>query len=134
MVARRFRPLIVFLDGGCWYGIWRISNIYPLKITVMVDPKSFNIDAETIRKVGLVKSDAPINAQTASDARIFSYPGLKEVYIMESDLYGNPMPKGSCFLAYKGNYGFVGQHLLIETLKNSKPDDITALISTQTDR
>lgn len=96
----------------------------------MADQTVFNIDNETIQKVGLKPSDAPINAQIAPNARIFAYPNLPEVYIMESDLYGNPMPKGSCFLAFKGKYGFVGQHMTVDALKKSSVEDIKALIST----
>jgi hypothetical protein len=54
-----------------------------------------------------------INAHIAPDARIFEYPGLDNVYIMEGDLYGNTMPDGSCFPASLGNHGLIGRHLKI---------------------
>ena len=95
----------------------------------MNNTTAFNIDDETIQKVGLTPSDVPLNAQVAPDARIFSYPDLPDVYIMESDLYGNPMPQGSCFLAFKGKYGFVGQHMTIEVLRKSNKETIKQLIS-----
>jgi hypothetical protein len=87
-----------------------------------------NIDEETIKQVGLLPSDAPLNAQTAPGARIFKYPHLEEVYIMESDLYGNAMPKDSCFIAFNGNHGFIGKHLMLSTLKSSSVNEIKAII------
>lgn len=57
-----------------------------------------NIDEETISKIGLRLSDKAINAQISPEARVFIYPFLEEVYVMESDFYGNKMPKGSAFL------------------------------------
>ena len=68
----------------------------------MESSKDHNIDDDTIRKVGLRPSDQLINAQIAPDARVFEYPHLENVFIMESDLYGNRMPKDSCFLAFSG--------------------------------
>jgi hypothetical protein len=94
----------------------------------MTDNNNFNIDQETIQRSGLIESDAPINAQIAPNARVFKYPHLDEVYIMESDLYGNPMPEGSCFLAFNGNHGFIGKHLEINTLKNASVDDIKSIV------
>lgn len=88
----------------------------------------FNIDEETINKVGLRLSDEPVNAQIAHEARVFEYPGLDKVYIMESDLYGNTMPKGSCFLAFSGQHGLIGKHLKVETLKNASADDIKNMV------
>ena len=98
----------------------------------MDNTTDYNIDDETIKKVDLKPSDVPLNAHIAPDARIFSYPGLPDVYIMESDLYGNAMPQGSCFLAFKGTYGFVGQHMTIEALKNSSKEEVWQIISTHT--
>ena len=60
----------------------------------MVDNNEFSIDEGTISKIGLRLSDKPINANIAPDARIFEYPGLEDVFVMESDLYGNKMPEG----------------------------------------
>jgi hypothetical protein len=94
----------------------------------MTDVVKFNIDDETISKVGLIVSDAPLNAQIAQGARIFKYPHLDEVYIMESDLYGNTMPEDSCFIAFTGNHGFIGKHLLLSTLKSSSVSDIKDII------
>lgn len=87
-----------------------------------------NLDEETIRQVGLQQTDKPINAQIAPDARVFSYPFLEEVFIMESDLYGNTMPKGSCFLAFNGKHGLIGKHLKVETLKNASVEEIKKMI------
>jgi hypothetical protein len=51
---------------------------------------------------------------------------LKDVFIMESDLYGNTMPKGSCFLAFYGQHG--RRPLKIETLRNATVDDIKKMV------
>jgi hypothetical protein len=94
----------------------------------MKNIEKFNIDDETISKTGLQLSNKPINAQIAPDARVFEYPGLENVFIMESDLYGNTMPNGSCFLAFYGSHGLIGKHLKIETLKNASIEDIKAMV------
>ena len=83
----------------------------------MINNNEENIDDETIEAVGLKLTNVPINAVIAPSARIFEYPHLENVYIMESDLYGNTMPKGSCFLAFNGQHGLIGKHLKVETLK-----------------
>src|SRR5689334_1766717 len=99
----------------------------------MQNNKESNIDDETVNKKGLRLSDKSINAQIAPDARVFEYPGLDNVFIMESDLYGNIMPKNSCFLAFYGNHGLIGRHLKIETLKNASIDDIKAMIESSSE-
>jgi hypothetical protein len=88
----------------------------------------YNIDEETIRNLGLQLSTKHINAQIAPNARVFEYPHLDDVFIMESDLYGNIMPKNSCFLAFYGNHGLIGKHLKIETLKNCSARDILDIV------
>ena len=88
----------------------------------------FNIDEETISKTGLRLSDEAINAQVAPGARVFEYPHLDKVFVMESDLYGNTMPKGSCFLAFYGQHGLIGKHLKVEVLKNSSVEDIKKMV------
>ena len=88
----------------------------------------FNIDDATIDKICLRLSDKEINAQIAPNARIFEYPGLENVYVMESDLYGNIMPAGSCFLASLGNHGLMGRHLKIETLRHASKKEIKAML------
>jgi hypothetical protein len=87
-----------------------------------------NIDAETIKTLGLRLSTKHVNAETAFAARVFEYPLLENVYIMESDLYGNTMPKDSCFLAFEGQHGLIGKHLKVETLKRSSVDDIERMV------
>jgi hypothetical protein len=93
----------------------------------MTNKKAVNIDEETIQKVGLRQSDKTINAQ-APDARVFEIPGLENVFIMEKDLYGNEMPKGSCFLAFYGRNGLMGQQLRVSTLKKSSIDDLKKIV------
>ena len=90
--------------------------------------EQFNIDEETIAKLGLCAADTSLNAHIASEARVFAFPNLSNVYVMESDLYGNTMPKGSCFLAFNGRNGLVGKHIRIETLRNSTEVDIQKMV------
>lgn len=87
-----------------------------------------NIDEETINKVGLKLSNKPIHAPQAPFARVFEYPHLENVFIMETDLYGNAMPKGSCFLVFYGRNGLMGTDLGVETLKHSSVEDIRAIV------
>src|SRR4051812_21242936 len=94
----------------------------------MLQNKNYNIDDETIRELGLKLSDKDINAQIAPNARIFEYPHLSNVFIMESDLYGNTMPKNSCFLAFYGQHGLIGKDLSVETLRNASVDDIKSMV------
>jgi len=47
---------------------------------------------------------------------------------MESDLYGNTMPKDSCFLAFNGKHGLIAKHLKVETLRNASVEEIKKLI------
>jgi hypothetical protein len=94
----------------------------------MLDTNQFNLDQETIDQLGIRRCYKSINAQIAPNARIFEYPAIENVYIMESDLYGNPMPKGSCFLAFEGRAGLMGKHITIATLKNSSIEDIRKMV------
>jgi hypothetical protein len=87
-----------------------------------------NFDAETINRIGLRLSDRAINAEIAPNARVFEYPHLKDVFVMESDLYGNTMPKDSCFLVFNGQHGLIGKHLKVETLKNASAADIKKIV------
>ena len=95
---------------------------------MIVYSNDFNIDEEIISKIGLQLSDKPINPQITPDARIFEYPNLENVFIMECDLYGNLMPKNSCFLAFYGHHGLIGKHLKVETLKNASVEDIKKMV------
>ncbi len=90
--------------------------------------EELNIDEEIISKLGLRLSDKPINAQIAPNARVFEYPHLENVFIMESDLYGNRMPKNHCFLAFNGRNGLIGKHLKVETLKDASEEDIKNIV------
>ena len=95
----------------------------------MSDIKQFNLDSETIDQLGLIQSSKSISAEIAHEARVFEYPGLDHVYVMESDLYGNAMPEGSCFLAYEGRTGLMGQHIRIDTLLHSSIEDIKKMVN-----
>ena len=94
----------------------------------MESTKDANIDQATISKIGLLISKQTINAQIASEARVFDYPHLETVFVMESDLYGNKMPKNSCFLAFTGPHGLIGKHLKVEALKNASSEDIRNMV------
>ena len=95
----------------------------------MINREKLNIDDETISKKGLRLSDKSINAQIAPDARVFEYPHLTNVFIMENDLYGNKMPDGSCFLAFYGKHGLIGKHLSVKKLINSSREEIKNLVA-----
>ena len=86
------------------------------------------IDDETIKMLELRLCDKPENAQIATNARIFEYTHLEDVFVMESDLYGNLMPKDSCFLAFNGTHGLIGKHLKIESLRNSTIEEIKLMV------
>jgi hypothetical protein len=94
----------------------------------MLSKKDINIDEETIRNIGLRLSDKAINAQIAPEARVFEIAGLENVYIMESDLYGNVMPKDTCFLAFYGRRGLMGQHLKVDSLKELSVEEIKKIV------
>jgi hypothetical protein len=95
----------------------------------MKENKAFHIDEATIQKAGLQLSNEGSKEEEASpDARKFIYPGLEGVYIMEKDLYGNAMPEGSCFLAFQGKHGLMGQPLPIETLRNTDAAGLQKII------
>jgi hypothetical protein len=91
--------------------------------------KNANLSKSVIAELGLRESDRNVNAQLAPDARIFQYPNIDNVYIMESDLYGNTMPEGSCFLAFEGRDGLMGKHIAIDTLRNCSEEDIKKIVS-----
>ena len=99
----------------------------------MSDIKEINIDDATITQVGLRISEKPINAPLAPNSRIFEYPHLENVFVMESDLYGNAMPKDSCFLAFNGRHGMVGKHLTVKELTNSTVADIRHIVENNTE-
>jgi hypothetical protein len=92
-----------------------------------------NIDFDTIEKLGLRLSDKKINANIRPDARIFEYPHLNNVFIMENDLYGNVMPKGTCFLVFYGRQGLLGKHLKVDTLINASVEDIKNMVASNSE-
>ena len=94
----------------------------------MANNIEFSIDEELIGKIGLRLSDKSINANIAPDARVFDYPDLENVFVMESDLYGNKMPKDSCFLVFIGQHGLIGKHLKVEILRNASRQDIRNMV------
>ena len=99
----------------------------------MVHLDDFNIDEETIIHIGLKQTDKHINAQIAPNARVFEYPHIKNVFVMESDLYGNTMPKDSCFLAFYGRNGLIGKHLRVKQLRSASIEDIRKIVESNTE-
>jgi hypothetical protein len=99
----------------------------------MISHNESNLDDMTISKVGLTLCDEHINAEIAPNARVFRYPYLDNVFIMESDLYGNTMPQGSCFLASHGTHGLVGKHLAVEALRNASVEEIKKLVQSNSE-
>ena len=95
----------------------------------MSDTISYNIDEETISKIGLIITNKQINAQSTPNARVFEYPHLENVFIMENDLYGATMPEHSCFIAFNGRHGLMGKHMTIDELKNSSVEEIKTLVA-----
>jgi len=94
----------------------------------MESNNDINIDEETILNIGLRPSDKVINAQISPEARVFDYPHLENVFIMENDLYGNKLPKDSCFLAFTALHGIIGIHLKVEALKKATREDIKNMV------
>jgi len=60
--------------------------------------------------------------------KIYKYPNIKDVYILEKDLYGNSMPEGYCFLAFSGSHGMIGRQLSLKTLEKASEEDMRILI------
>ena len=87
-----------------------------------------NLDDQTIKEIGLIPTNKQINAEIAPSARVFEYPHLEDVYVMECDLYGNKMPKDSCFLAFTGHHGLIGKHIKVEMLKQSSVMEIKQMV------
>jgi hypothetical protein len=90
----------------------------------MTNEKAYHIDEEIINSVGLQPSDNPVSSQLATNARVYEFPTLDNVFVMESDFYGNPMPEGSCFLAVQGKRGLMGRRLRVETLRDCRTEEI----------
>lgn len=99
-----------------------------LKYQIMEQIINYHIDEETIKQLGLVLSHQQINAQSTPLARVFEYPHLVNVFIMENDLYGTEMPRDSCFIAFYGRNGLIGQPITIEQLRNSSMEEIRLLV------
>jgi hypothetical protein len=111
------------------------SNVYQanFKTTIMSDTISYNIDEETISSLGLTITHKQVNAQSTPNARVFEYPHLENVFIMENDLYGRTMPEHSCFIAFNGRHGLVGKHLTIDELRNSSEEEIKTLVASNSE-
>ena len=89
---------------------------------------SGNIDEETISRLGLTISHKQINSQITPYARVFEYPHLDNVFVMENDLYGATMPEHFCFIAFYGRNGLIGKPMSIDELKNASLEKIRKLV------
>lgn len=94
----------------------------------MINEAAYHIDEENINRLGLRPAPIPAGSQLATNARVFGLPNLENVLVMESDLYGNPMPEGSCFLAVQGKHGLMGRRLRIEQLRNCSAEDLQKMV------
>ena len=90
--------------------------------------KPFHLDEKTIAELGLYESAEPITAPAAPDARVFRFHNLENIYVMETDLYGNTMPEGTCFLAFHGRNGLMGKRLSLDTLRSNSIEDIRKFV------
>jgi hypothetical protein len=89
--------------------------------------QSENISAQVISNLDL-RLSTELETVSELTGRVFEYPHIKNVYVMENDLYGNVMPEGSCFLAFSGKHGLIGKHIKIATLKDASIDDVRRLV------
>lgn len=95
--------------------------------TVIMHPT--NLSAAAIAQAGLIETDNTINASVNKESRVFKYPRLENVYIMESDLYGNPMPADSCYLAFTGRNGLMGKQITINLLTKTNVEGIKKIVA-----
>ena len=102
------------------------------KYGTMKHTMEYHIDAEIIRKAGLRLCENPAAEQFSQNTRVYEFPALENVFVMESDFYGNKMPEGSCFLAFYGRHGLVGRELRVDTLRSASVADIRKLVQDNT--
>lgn len=95
----------------------------------MKKESKLRIDTETLESLGLQVADTPLTAEPFVSGQVYKYQRLDNVYIMETDLYGNDLPEGSCFLAFEGHHGLIGKPLKLEKLKSLSPADIEKMVS-----
>ena len=94
----------------------------------MINEATSRIDTELIRQFELEPSAIPEGAQLAVNARVYTFPQLESVFVMESDFYGNRMPEGSCFLAFQGKRGLLGRHINIDSLRKCSLDEVQKIV------
>jgi hypothetical protein len=94
----------------------------------MLNVTERHIDEETIRSIGLRPSERAIMPQLTVNPRVFEFSDLEDVFVMEGDFYGNPMPQGSCFLVFPGRHGLLGRQLRLEKLRNASAEDIQKMV------
>jgi hypothetical protein len=105
-----------------------ILRLASLKFSAMIKEAVSHIDDETIRHLSLQPADIPQVSQLATNARVYAIPALENVFVMESDFYGNPMPEGSCFLAFQGKRGLMGRHISVDKLRNCSIGDLQRMV------
>jgi|SRR6476620_4138960 len=94
----------------------------------MITTNNYTLDEEVVQFLALRLRLTPIEIDSTVTGRIFEYPHIPEVYILEDDLTGNRMPEGTCLLAFTDREKLEGVKLKIETLLISTPGDIKRLI------
>ena len=94
----------------------------------MKDHIGSNISNKTISELGLRLSDKKVNAVVSPNAKVFEFPYLDNVFIMENDLYGNVMPDDFFFFSFCGHHGLIGKDLSVETLENATVADIKKMV------
>jgi len=94
----------------------------------MINEAVHHIDEEIINSKRLQPAGIPAGSQLATNARVYEFPELENVFVMESDFYGNPMPAGSCFLAFQGKRGLLGRRLSVEKLRNCSTAEIQTIV------
>jgi hypothetical protein len=90
----------------------------------MINEATYHIKQEIVNQIGLQPTDIPAGSQLATNARVYKFRDMEHVFVLESDLYGNPMPEGSCFLAVQGKHGLMGRRLRVEKLRTCSAEEI----------
>jgi hypothetical protein len=105
-----------------------LLKVYIIKNDTMMNEAISHFDKELIHHLGLQPAAIPEGSQLTPNARVYAFPSLENVFVMESDFYGNPMPDGSYFLAFQGKRGLLGRHISVDELRNCSPDEIQKIV------
>ena len=94
----------------------------------MINEATYHVNEDIIINLGLQPTTIPISSPSTVGVRAYSVPTLEQVYIMENDLYGNPLPEGSCFLAVQGKHGLIGRSIREVKLRNYSAGEILNIV------